>query len=35
MELIDETEITEEEVLTIAVIEKTSNAGRKFYMIEI
>lgn len=35
MDLIDSGEITADEVLTITVIEKTSNAGRKFYMIEI
>ena len=35
MELIDSGEITGDEVLTITVTEKTSNAGRKFYMIEI
>lgn len=35
MMLIEEGEITEDEVLTINVIERTSNAGRKFYMIEI
>ena len=35
MALIDSGEITADEVLTITVIEKTSNAGRKFYMIEI
>ena len=35
MGLIDIGEITTDEVLTITVTEKTSNAGRKFYMIEI
>lgn len=35
MKLIDENEITVDEVLTITVTERTSNAGRKFYMIEI
>lgn len=35
MKLIDEKEITDDEILTITVTEKTSNAGRKFYMIEI
>ena len=35
IELIDDNEITADEVLTITVTEKTSNAGRKFYMIEI
>ena len=35
IDLISDGEITEDEVLTITVIEKTSNAGRKFYMIEI
>lgn len=35
IDLISDGEITEDEVLTIKVSEKTSNAGRKFYMIEI
>lgn len=35
IELVDNDEITADEVLTITVTEKTSNAGRKFYMIEI
>ena len=35
IELIEDGEITDDEVLTITAIEKTSNAGRKFYMIEI
>ena len=35
IELIEDNEITADEVLTITVTEKTSNAGRKFYMIEI
>ena len=35
IDLIDDNEITDDEVLTITVTEKTSNAGRKFYMIEI
>lgn len=35
MKLIDENEITADEVLTITVTEKTSSVGRKFYMIEI
>ena len=35
MGLIDSGEITADEVLSITVTEKTSNAGRKFYMIEI
>ena len=33
--LMNDGEITDDEVLTITVTEKTSNAGRKFYMIEI
>lgn len=35
IDLINDGEITADEVLTITVVEKTSNAGRKFYMIEI
>ena len=35
IDLIADGEITEDEVLRITVTEKTSNAGRKFYMIEI
>ena len=35
IDLINDGEITVDEVLTITVTEKTSNAGRKFYMIEI
>ena len=35
IDLIDDSEITDDEILTITVTEKTSNAGRKFYMIEI
>lgn len=35
MSLIESGEIPEDEVLTITVVERTSNAGRKFYMIEI
>ena len=35
IDLINDNEITADEVLTITVTEKTSNAGRKFYMIEI
>lgn len=33
--LINSGDITEDEVITITVTERTSNAGRKFYMIEI
>lgn len=35
IDLICDNEITADEVLTITVVERTSNAGRKFYMIEI
>lgn len=35
IELIDSGDITEDEVTTVTVTERTSNAGRKFYMIEI
>lgn len=33
--LIDSGEITDDEILTITINERVSNAGRKFYMIEI
>lgn len=35
MDLIDDGEFTDDEVIDITVTEKTSNAGRKFYMITI
>lgn len=35
IELIESGDITADEVITVTVTERVSNAGRKFYMIEI